>query len=252
MSKIVELKRSNAAVEIGRHYRAGTDELIIAGEKLTAQKRAIPHGAWLVWLKDNEEELGFGELTAQRLMKLAANPSLTTDLWGNWGDKVRGTQGTGENEWHTPPEFLERARAVLGVFDLDPASTFAAQRNVKAAKFFTKKEDGLKQQWQGRVWLNPPYAQPLIDEFVNKLLSELMVGATSAIMLTHNYTDTKWFQASAAIADAICFTRGRVRFISPDGEIAAPTQGQAFHYFGTDRESFFREFKDIGFVTVRP
>jgi hypothetical protein len=57
---------------------------------------------------------------------------------------VRGTLGTGENEWHTPVEYLEMARRVLGAIDLDPATTEAAQRVVKAAKYFTKETDGLQ------------------------------------------------------------------------------------------------------------
>ena len=49
---------------------------------------------------------------------------------------------------------------------------------------------------------------------------------TTAIMLTHNYSDTAWFQDAAALADAICFTRGRVRFVDPDGEFASPSQAR--------------------------
>jgi hypothetical protein len=71
---------------------------------------------------------------------------------------------------------------------------------------------------------------------------------TAAIMLTHNYTDTAWFHEAAIIADAICFMRGRVKFYEPDGAIAAPTQGQAFFYFGRDVGRFERQFRSIGFV----
>lgn len=163
---------------------------------------------------------------------------------------VRGTFGTGDNQWFTPADHLERARKVLGAFDLDPASHVIAQKKVQAKKFFDESDDGLKQQWNGRVWLNPPYAQPFIEQFIDKLISELAAErVTDAIALTHNYTDTAWFQKAAHAATAICFTRGRVRFVSPTGELASPTQGQAFFYFGHDVAAFAREFGAIGFVT---
>jgi phage N-6-adenine-methyltransferase len=166
---------------------------------------------------------------------------------------VRGTTGTGENEWHTPVEYIDLARSVLGEFDLDPASSKAAQKTVGATEFFTEEDNGLEQEWHGRVWLNPPYAQPAIAHFVAKLIAERVAGrVTEAIMLTHNYTDTAWFQDAAAIADAICFTRGRVRFVDPEGELAAPTQGQAFFYFGDNRAKFIAGFANVGFVVVRP
>src|SRR5258705_279177 len=40
---------------------------------------------------------------------------------------TRGTEGTGENEWFTPAQYIERARTVLGAIDLDPASNPIAQ-----------------------------------------------------------------------------------------------------------------------------
>ena len=61
-------------------------------------------------------------------MKLVSNRALTHDLdeaaavtvsrklWGN--DNVRGTQGTGENEWYTPADIIADARRVLGIIDL--------------------------------------------------------------------------------------------------------------------------------------
>jgi len=165
---------------------------------------------------------------------------------------VRGATGTGENEWYTPAEYVEDARAVLGAIDLDPASSAEAQRVVRASRIFTLETNGLRQDWGGRVWLNPPYAQPAISEFVAKLLGELRAERVhAAIMLTHNYTDTNWFQDAAASARAICFTRGRIRFCSPNGEIAAPTQGQAFFYFGNHPSRFVEAFSARGII-VQP
>jgi hypothetical protein len=164
-------------------------------------------------------------------------------------DKLRGTQGTGENEWYTPLRFLELARLVLGNIDLDPASNPQANELVKAARIFTLDDDGLDQPWVGTVWLNPPYAQPAIADFAAKMVAEWKTGdVTAAIVLTHNYTDTAWFQQLAHAATAICFTRGRVRFVSSDGELAMPTQGQAFFYFGSELERFAGVFAEVGFV----
>jgi hypothetical protein len=95
-------------------------------------------------------------------------------------DNVRGTTGTGENEWFTPKEYIDRARAVLGAIDLDPATHEQAQTIVQAAHYFTKDDDGLAHEWHGRVWLNPPYAQPAIAHFISKLCTERKAGNQSA------------------------------------------------------------------------
>lgn len=162
---------------------------------------------------------------------------------------VRGTQGTGENEWYTPQEYLDLARSVMGEIDLDPASSAKANAIVKANKFFDEATNGLEQNWFGNVWLNPPYAQPAIAHFADKMVQQWQdERIDAAIMLTHNYTDTTWFQTLAHAAQAICFTRGRIKFYSPEGEVAAPTQGQAFFYFGKQVDRFCEYFAGTGFV----
>lgn len=59
-------------------------------------------------------------------------------------------------EHFTPPAIIELARAVLGGIDLDPASSDAANENVKAVGFYTAGMNGYERPWTGRVFLNPP------------------------------------------------------------------------------------------------
>jgi phage N-6-adenine-methyltransferase len=249
------------AVRIGALYKKGNiignvQYFIEAGQLLLQKKAALGHGAWLPWLKNNEATLGFDERHAQRLMH-AANTTPASDMNESealaisrdiWGHKSRKFWA-GEDEWYTPAEYIDRARAVLGGIDLDPASHPIAQRIVNATTFYTKADDGLAHKWHGRVWLNPPYSRPLIAKFVAKLCAERGSGrVTAAIMVTHNFTDTAWFHNTVLVADAICFLRGRIRFYSTNGFIAAPPQGQVFFYFGADVSSFVESFGQIGFV----
>jgi phage N-6-adenine-methyltransferase len=243
------------AVEIGRLYRRGIEDWLEAGRLLQIQKDALTHGQWLPWLEENRERLGFGVRAAQRLIQIASNTQSTAhlDVW--WNDrKSHRTLGTGNYEWYTPGKYIEMARRVLGDIDLDPASCEVAQRTVKARKFYTKQDDGLSKQWHGRVWLNPPYANPLMTQFVDKLLDERNAKRVkSAILLSHNFTDTGWFQKAAMLCQAICFTRGRIYFIDQNEQEqrGSPANGQAFMYFGPDTGTFFDEFSAVG-VVVRP
>jgi phage N-6-adenine-methyltransferase len=166
--------------------------------------------------------------------------------------KVRGTQGTEDNEWYTPANIVAAVREVLGTIDLDPASSKIAQRTVNAAHYYTEADNGLEQQWQGIVFLNPPYAQPYIEHFADKMIAEYLAGnVTAAIMLTHNYTDTVWFQKLMDVAAAICFTKRRIRFVDPDGELASPTQGQALFFFGPDQALFKQVFRPFGGIVKK-
>ena len=69
---------------------------------------------------------------------------------------------------------------MLGEIDLDPASNAIAQQTVRASNYFTRDDDALAKPWEGRVWLNPPYAQPLINQFVQKLVGEFAAGRVSS------------------------------------------------------------------------
>jgi len=163
--------------------------------------------------------------------------------------KPHVTNNSGNNEWYTPPEFIEAARAVLGGFDLDPASSEVANRTVKAARFFTADDDGLSQEWPvGRIWCNPPYSSSLIGQFAERLTAEFRRGS-SGIVLVNNATETGWFQTLGAECAAVCFPRGRIKYLTPAGIPAnTPLQGQALLYFGENADKFEATFGAIGSV----
>lgn len=159
------------------------------------------------------------------------------------------TSFTGENEWYTPLVYVEAAREVMGTITLDPATSEYGQSRIKAEYYFTAEDDGLKEPWIGKIWLNPPYSNPLLSEFIDKAVSEYQSGnITEAIILTHNYTDTKWFHKTASACSMMCFTLGRIKFEDKDRNLAAPTQGSAFFYFGVNPERFKRVFEQFGFI----
>jgi phage N-6-adenine-methyltransferase len=159
------------------------------------------------------------------------------------------SRNSGENEWYTPAEFIESARTVLGIIDLDPASSKAANAVVKATQFYDKEENGLNQDWNGRVWLNPPYQSGLIQQFTEKLRAAFTARkVTYAICLVNNATETQWFQNLASEASALCFPSSRIKFWNPSKFTASPLQGQTLIYLGSNTRMFNAEFQQYGII----
>jgi hypothetical protein len=162
--------------------------------------------------------------------------------------KPHVSNNSGENKWYTPIEYIDAARRVMGEINLDPASCAEADEIVQADTYYTEEIDGLKQPWFGNVWLNPPYGQPLIVQFSERVSSAFDSGEISqAIVLVNNATDTKWFHRLLDSASLLCLHLGRVTFWHPRGS-SAPLQGQVLLYFGNQGDAFKNIFSEFGKV----
>jgi phage N-6-adenine-methyltransferase len=155
------------------------------------------------------------------------------------------------NEWYTPAEYIEAARAVMGTIELDPATCELAQTVVQANEYLTKFEDGLAAQWlRERVWLNPPYGET--DPWIKKLLAEFDDGKSvkQAIVLVNNATETVWFQ-SLLNRFPVCFLNRRIPFWRHDQEGVTARQGQAIFYLGANTDRFIEVFRELGPILQR-
>lgn len=159
--------------------------------------------------------------------------------------KTPGKSDRKSNDWFTPKEYLDSVRASLGgTIGLDPFSSDDANKEVKAVRYYTEKDDAFKQSWvTTSVFMNPPYSGKLVSLATAKFMDEFKNGSfQSGIFLVNNSTETKWFQRALAEAEAVCFTNHRISFWNTDGKkISGNTRGQAFFLFGTDNFSLFQE-----------
>jgi phage N-6-adenine-methyltransferase len=242
-------RRKKSKAEAGAIGGSSKDQIDPCLQPSTAQTLATEHGV--------------SEATVKRAGKFAeeveASPELAEAVASGKGRaEVRAlierprphvAHNAGENEWYTPPLIIASAVATMGSIDLDPASSEIANKTVGAGHIFTKEDNGLERQWGGNVWLNPPYAQPLMGQFAEAVAAKFKAGEIAqAIILVNNATETAWFARMASVASAICFPLSRIKFLDPDGKPGAPLQGQAILYMGDNRESFYKNFSHFGFV----
>jgi hypothetical protein len=149
------------------------------------------------------------------------------------------------SEWYTPPAIIDRAIKTMGIIELDPCSNSHEHPNVPALRHFTQEDDGLSQDWHGRVYMNPPYGREII-EWVEYLYREWKSGrVTEAIALVPARTDTEWFRKFRQFPR--CFIWGRLKFSGQENSAPFPSMAV---YLGRDQERFIDAFEDIGDVYI--
>lgn len=114
----------------------------------------------------------------------------------------------GKDEWLTPPEIIK----MLGEFDLDPCAPI--ERPWETAKqHYTKLDNGLIQNWKGRVWCNPPYGKEAAFWLEKCAMHGNAIALTFARTETRMFFNHIWYKATAVL-----FIKGRLKFYHVTGE----------------------------------
>jgi phage N-6-adenine-methyltransferase len=118
----------------------------------------------------------------------------------------------GTSDEHYTPQHIFKALNLT--FDLDPCSPEENNSMVPAKTFYTKKDNGLLQKWNGLVWMNPPYSKPApwVEKFINHKNGIALLPITRG----------KWWDDLWALADGIIPTEYNLKFVRPDGLSSKP------------------------------
>lgn len=110
---------------------------------------------------------------------------------------------TTTDDYYTPRWVFER----MGIdFDLDVCSPPGGVPWIPAARHFTMTDDGLAQDWHGRVWMNPPYSMPApwVDRFAEHRNGVALVACTKNAGSMRLLSE----------ADAVCFPGRSFLFVT--------------------------------------
>lgn len=125
------------------------------------------------------------------------------------------TQVMGKDEWLKPPELIKS----LGEFDLDPCAPIVRPWPT-AKNHYTILDDGLKQEWSGRVWLNPPYGGQVWTWLDKLAVHKNGIALIFARTGTAGFHNTVWSRAHSLL-----FIEGRIFFYHVTGVRAAHNSG---------------------------
>lgn len=110
--------------------------------------------------------------------------------------------------WETPQNLFDKLDSEFH-FTLDVCAT---KETAKCKNYYTPEIDGLKQDWQGIVYMNPPYGRKLLKLWIKKAYEESLKGIT-VICLIPARTDTLYFHNYCMKAKEIRFIKGRLKFV---------------------------------------
>ena len=100
-----------------------------------------------------------------------------------------------ETVWGTPPHVVEAVRKYFGgTIPLDPCTE--PDNPTEAAKFFTKEDDGLVEEWLDSCFVNPPYGKEL-RQWVQKIAFEAATGTEILFLcsISSRFETAYWHQS---------------------------------------------------------
>ena len=135
-------------------------------------------------------------------------------------------------EWETPQDVFDYCNRHEGPLTLDVCAT---PENAKCPQYFTKEQNGLKQDWGGKwCWMNPPYGGE-IKHWVQKAHFSSLKPGTKVVCLLPARTDTRWFHEHC-VQGQVWFIRGRLKFGGAQNSAPFPSMIVIFHYPGGSKE----------------
>ncbi|WP_231258892.1 phage N-6-adenine-methyltransferase [Clostridium botulinum] len=108
--------------------------------------------------------------------------------------------------WETPQDLFNKLDNEFH-FTLDVC---ALPETAKCKNYYTPEIDGLKQEWKGVCWMNPPYGRQ-IGIWLKKAYEESLKGI-KVVCLIPSRTDTKYWHDYCMKASEIRFIKGRLKF----------------------------------------
>lgn len=159
------------------------------------------------------------------------------------------------NEWGSPADVLGAARAVMGTIDLDPCSSFAANRVVQATEFYSQDQDGMQRPWRGRIWMNPPYGKKNhatgiygASAWVKKLADEYRAGNVTEFCLLIRDSNAKY--GVLPLCPLSCEPLYRIQFTNlQTGEVErSPQHNCNIYYCGPEPSIFAALFQQFGVI----
>lgn len=157
-------------------------------------------------------------------------------------------------EWYTPAPIVEAARQLMGGIDLDPASCEQANEVVQATRFYTAADDGLKQPWSGKVFLNPPGGRGQVKAFWSKLTEHWRNREVEqAIWIGYSLEQLQTLQGCmpwSPLDFSICVPKRRISFESPGRTPKSPTHANYIAFIPPHRAemsgAFVHAFRPFG------
>lgn len=147
------------------------------------------------------------------------------------------------DEWFTPRYIFD----ALGMrFDLDVAAPVEGPRHAPAVRWYSS--EALEREWEGFVWMNPPFGarnglEPWLDKFIHH---------GNGVALVPDRTSAPWFQHAAKRVGSILFISPKVKFERPDGSVGkSPGTGTALLAMGVEGEQALRNGSSLGFLCRR-
>jgi site-specific DNA-methyltransferase (adenine-specific) len=116
---------------------------------------------------------------------------------------------------------IDDCRTPQGIFDtIDNMYHFtldvcANKENAKCDAYYDKKKDGLKQPWDGTVWLAPPFSNRQPKLWIAKAVQEVKANSDIIVWAFVRDGGTRWVESARGYAKEYCRIVPEVKFENP-------------------------------------